>query len=104
MFRPLRPIRPVRVTRPVGAPLVRGLVVGGAVYAAGRNAARTRQPSAAPAWQVPPGRAAAGPVPGAVPGAVPDIADKLAELGRMVRQGLLTPQEFAAAKARLLGG
>ncbi|MFB7614452.1 SHOCT domain-containing protein [Kitasatospora sp. NPDC056181] len=159
MFRPLRPIRPVGVTRPVGAPLVRGLVVGGAAYAAGRGAADRRRGeqdqseaiaalqaqvaapagTAAPAVAVvaaaQPGQAASA-VPAAsglpaVPAAsglpavptasglpavptasglpaasagAPDLADKLADLGRMAQQGLLTPEEFATAKARLLGG
>lgn len=33
----MRPIRPVGAVRPVGTPLVRGLVVGGAAYAAGHG-------------------------------------------------------------------
>lgn len=108
MFRPLRPIRPMRVMRPVGAPLVRGLVVGGAAYAAGRSVANGRrneqdQNEAIAELQAqqagPPVQAAP-----AAPAAPADIADKLARLGRMVQQGLLTPEEFATAKARLLGG
>ncbi|AUY54027.1 SHOCT domain-containing protein [Streptomyces sp. CB01881] len=136
--------------RPVGAPLVRGLVVGGAAYAAGRGAAGRRRGEqdqneaiaalqaqvaapagtaapAAPAVAVvaaaQPGQAASAvptasglPTVPAVPAAsavpavptasagAPDIADKLADLGRMAQQGLLTPEEFATAKARLLGG
>ncbi|MDQ0307315.1 hypothetical protein J2S46_001871 [Kitasatospora herbaricolor] len=105
MFGPMRPIRPLRVRRPVGAPLVRGLVVGGAVYAAGRAArpaegagrpARPPYPAPVPGPDAP---GAAGPA--AAPG--PDLADKLTELGRMVGQGLLTPEEFSTAKALLLG-
>ncbi|MFF1904597.1 hypothetical protein [Kitasatospora sp. NPDC058218] len=38
------------------------------------------------------------------PAGVPDIADKLSDPGRPAQQGLLTPEEFATAKARLLGG
>jgi hypothetical protein len=30
------------------------------------------------------------------------VASKLAQLAQLVQQGLLTPEEFAAAKARLL--
>ncbi|GAA3000819.1 hypothetical protein GCM10020229_11240 [Kitasatospora albolonga] len=115
MFRPLRPIRPVRVVRPVGAPLVRGLVVGGAAYAAGRSAARSAQneqdqnaaiadlqaQQAAPVYQAPP---AYQPPPAPAAPAQPDVATKLADLGQMVQQGLLTPEEFAAAKAKLLAG
>ncbi|GAA1171042.1 pyruvate/2-oxoglutarate dehydrogenase complex dihydrolipoamide acyltransferase (E2) component [Kitasatospora gansuensis] len=107
MFRPMRPIRPMRVVRPVGAPLVRGLVVGGAAYAAGRSAARSAQneqdQNAAiadlQAQQAPP--PAYQPPPAA---AQPDLTSRLTELGQMVQQGLLTPEEFATAKARLLAG
>lgn len=115
MFRPLRPIRPIRAVRPVGAPLVRGLVVGGAAYAAGRSMARSQQgeqdqnaaiaelqAAQQPVYQAPPPAPAPVAAP-AAPAAAPDIADKLADLGRMVQQGLLTPEEFTAAKARLLG-
>ncbi|MFJ8046211.1 SHOCT domain-containing protein [Kitasatospora sp. NPDC096147] len=114
MFRPMRPIRPVRVVRPVGAPLVRGLVVGGAAYAAGRSAARSardeqdqnaaiadlqaQQAAAAPSsYQAP----APAPAPAQAPA---DVAGKLASLAELVQQGLLTPEEFAAAKAKVLAG
>lgn len=83
MFRPLRPIRPLSAVRPLGAPLVRGLVAGGAAYAAHR-------------------RPAGG--GGLRRDLTRDLATDLAELGRMVQQGLLTPEEFATAKARLLTG
>ncbi|KQV13351.1 hypothetical protein ASE03_14315 [Kitasatospora sp. Root187] len=99
----MRPIRPIRAVRPTGAPLIRGLVVGGAAYAAGRSVARSsrneqdqnaaiadlqaQQAAPPPAYQLP---------------ALPDLASKLTELGQMVQQGLLTAEEFAIAKARLL--
>ncbi|PYC85828.1 SHOCT domain-containing protein [Streptomyces tateyamensis] len=107
MFRPMRPIRPVRVVRPVGAPLVRGLVVGGAAYAAGRGAARSAADEQAQDQAIADLRAQqqARPVPPAAaasPG-VADMADQLTRLGTMVQQGLLTPGEFQQAKAKLLG-
>ena len=71
-----RPMRPVVVRRPVGAPLLRGALIGGAAYGVGRRNARNAQQ---------------------------DVATQLTRLGEMVQQGLLTPEEFAAAKARLLG-
>ena len=71
-----RPMRPVVVRRPVGAPLLRGALIGGAAYSVGRRNARNAQQ---------------------------DVATQLTRLGEMVQQGLLTPEEFAAAKARLLG-
>ncbi|MFI8080977.1 SHOCT domain-containing protein [Kitasatospora sp. NPDC086009] len=90
MIRSPGPIRPVRVQRPVGAPLVRGPVLGAA---AGR-------PPGGPVAE------GAGPVDEPVnqPAVGPQIADMLFDLGRLTRQGLLTPEEFATAKARLLGG
>ncbi|AUG81265.1 hypothetical protein CFP65_6618 [Kitasatospora sp. MMS16-BH015] len=100
----------------MGAPLVRGLVVGGAAYAAGRsaaNAARDEQDqnqaiadlqaqqaqAAYQGQQAPPAgyQQTAGYQPPAT-----DVAGKLTQLGEMVQQGLLTPAEFAAAKAKLL--
>ncbi|MET9954256.1 SHOCT domain-containing protein [Streptomyces sp. NPDC006339] len=107
MFLRRRPlVRPV--VRPVGAPLLRGALVGGAAYAAGRGAART-------ARQAPPQETTAQPAPAPAPSQSgppptaswaeggPSIPDQLARLGDLAQQGLLTPEEFAAAKAKLLG-
>ncbi|WHM36650.1 SHOCT domain-containing protein [Streptomyces sp. BPTC-684] len=81
-------IRPVEaavrpVVRPSGAPLLRGLLVGG-----------PRPAKPAPAPEAPPG----APGPGDA-----ELVDLLTQLGRLAQQGVLTPEEFAAAKARLLG-
>ncbi|MEY9959965.1 SHOCT domain-containing protein [Streptacidiphilus sp. MAP5-52] len=84
-MRPTRPVRPT-VLRPVGAPLLRGTLVGGAAYAAGKSRARTQAD-----------QAARDQVAG-----TDDVASKLARLGEMIQQGLLTPTEFAAAKAKIL--
>ena len=75
-----RPMRPVAVRRPVGAPLLRGALIGGAAYGMGRRDARQDQAIADP-----------------------DLDGRLTRLGEMAQQGLLDPDEFAAAKARLLG-
>lgn len=75
-----RPMRPVAVRRPVGAPLLRGALIGAAAYGMGRRDARQDQAIADP-----------------------DLAGRLTRLGEMAQQGLLDPDEFAAAKARLLG-
>ncbi|MEV8526106.1 SHOCT domain-containing protein [Streptomyces sp. NPDC052000] len=85
----VRPVRPEDqpLSRPAGAPLLRGLLSGSPAYAADRQA-RTA--------------AAAPPAPVARGGA--DIADRLSRLGDMAREGLLTPEEFATAKSKLLGG
>jgi hypothetical protein len=71
----IRPMRPVVVRRPRGAPLLRGAIVGGAAHGTGRRAARGQ-----------------------------DLASELNRLGELVQQGLLTPDEFSTAKARLLSG
>ena len=54
-------------------------------------------PAATPA---PPAQVAASPVPGA---AGPSLADQLRNLGELRDQGVLTDDEFAQAKRRLLG-
>ena len=110
-----RPMRPVVVRRPVGAPLLRGALIGGAAYGVGRRNARNAQQDAAQdqaiadlqAQQVQQAQQAAAPAPNPYvqqpPAGGQDIATQLTRLGEMVQQGLLTPAEFAAAKAELLG-
>ncbi|MFC4885999.1 SHOCT domain-containing protein [Streptomyces beijiangensis] len=109
-------VRPVR--RPMGSPLLRGMLVGGTAYAVGKNNARRTQSEqdqneaiqelqaqqASQPYQAP---QASQPYQAAAPAPAPatggEIADRLAQLGQMAQQGLLTPEEFAAAKAKLLG-
>ncbi|MFF5445017.1 SHOCT domain-containing protein [Streptomyces sp. NPDC012888] len=87
-------IRPVgAVVRPAervaGRPLLRGLLARGAyVWDGGPG------PAAAPPPPPPP--AAAGPPPAS------DLADQLTRLADLAQDGLLTPEEFTAAKSRLL--
>ncbi len=92
-------------------PLLRTAAIGGGAYLAGRAAAnrsaqragqeatqddleQARQPQSVP--QVP--RQAAAPDAPA-----PGLADQLTELASMHDKGALSDDEFAAAKARLLG-
>ena len=42
--------------------------------------------------------------PGASAGATPSMTDQLSQLATLHQQGALTDDEFAAAKAKLLGG
>ena len=79
------------------------LVVGGAAYAYGKHRGRDQgyedaaydEPEPAP----PP---AAAPAPAAP---APSIDyDELAQLGKLHADGTLTDEEFAAAKAKILGG
>jgi hypothetical protein len=74
-------------------PLLRAAAVGGSAYMMGKNVSRraAEQGQQQPAAQVP-----------AQPG--PSMADQLSQLSVLRDQGALTDDEFAAAKARLLGG
>jgi hypothetical protein len=90
-------------------PLLRAAAVGGGAYMAGKSRARSQgreaeqdqrldavedQPNAAP----PP---AAAPAAG---GLQPDAIERLQQLGQLHEQGVLTDDEFAAQKSRVLAG
>ena len=74
------------------------LVVGGAAYAAGRHGRRDQGYEDAAYDEPPP----AAPAP-AEPTASFDY-DELEQLGKLHANGTRTDEEFAAAKARILGG
>ena len=101
-----RPMRPVVVRRPVGAPLLRGALIGGAAYGVGRRNARNAQQDAAQDQAIADLQAqqAATPAPNPYvaqpPAGGQDIAGKLTQLGEMAQQGLLTPAEFASRQMR----
>ena len=100
-----RPMRPVVVRRPVGAPLLRGALIGGAAYGVGRRNAQqdAAQDQAIADLQAQQAAPAPNPYVQQPPAGGQDVATKLTRLGEMAQQGLLTPAEFAAAKAQLLG-
>ncbi|OIV36775.1 hypothetical protein BIV57_14480 [Mangrovactinospora gilvigrisea] len=83
----------------MGAPLLRGMLMGAGAVAPGQFATRDvrRGPDFAgqdtAIWDL-----------HAAPAAeeVPATIERLARLAEMAQQGLLTPEEFAAAKAKLL--
>jgi hypothetical protein len=75
------------------------LVVGGAAYAAGRHRNRNQGYDDA-SYDEPPPEAAPAP---AQPSASIDY-DELSKLGKLHADGTLTDEEFAAAKAKILGG
>ncbi len=82
-------------------PLLRTAVIGGGAYMAGKhmaNAQADQQQPAQPAQQAQP---ATVPAPRA---AGPSMTDQLNQLADLHNQGLLSEDEFAAAKAKLLGG
>jgi hypothetical protein len=71
--------------------VARTAVIGGAAYAAGKHAAASNEPAAAPAQ----------PEPAAAPAA--DPIEQLKQLNELREQGVLTEEEFAAEKRKLLG-
>ena len=91
------------IRRRVGMPLLRGAIVGGAAYSMGRraagNAQREEQQNAAIA------DLQSSPAPsGPLAPAQDDVAGRLTQLGDLLQQGVLTPDEFARAKAKVLAG
>ena len=106
-------------------PLLRAAVVGGGAYMAGKHVARGQEETAqreadqeqrisdlesqqyqqappdqyqqAPQYQQPP------PPPPAAPAASSPLIDQLNQLAALHQQGVLTDDEFAAAKAKLFG-
>jgi hypothetical protein len=92
--------RPIMVRR--GAPLLRGALVGGAGFMLGRQTARAadrdaEQDAAIAQMQNTPPPVSLSPQPG------DDLTDRLARLASLHAEGVLTDDEFAAAKSRLLG-
>ena len=96
-------------------PLLRAAVVGGGAYAAGRHMGRqAEQRDYAEAEQdqrigdieqqqyAPPPQQQYAPPPQQAP-AGPSMYDQLQQLSTLHDQGALTDEEFAAAKAKLLG-
>ena len=97
-------------------PLLRAAVVGGGAYMAGKHVARGQEeqaqmqadqdqrisdleqqqaPPAPPSYQQPP------PPPAAAPSQSSAMLDQLNQLAALHQQGVLTDEEFAAAKAKL---
>ena len=84
-------------------PLLRAAVVGGGAYMAGKHAANAQagQQYQGAAQEQPQAQQAPVPAPRA---AGPSMADQLNQLADLHNQGVLSDDEFAAAKAKLLGG
>jgi multidrug resistance efflux pump len=91
-------------------PLMRAAMVGGGAYVAGKHVANNQAEAASQeqriadleaqqaAQQAP---VAAAPVAAAPP--ADDLATKLMNLKSLMDQGVLSPEEFQQAKAKLLG-
>ena len=92
-------------------PLMRAAVVGGGAYMAGKHVANRQADQAAmeadqdarisdlEQQQAP----APAPAPAAAPAASSPMIDQLNQLAALHQQGVLTDEEFAAAKAKLFG-
>jgi hypothetical protein len=95
-------------------PLLRAAAVGGGAYIAGKRTARRRAEqdqqeadqdtriSDLEQQQAPP-QAAPAPAPAQAPSASSPMIDQLNQLAALHQQGVLTDDEFAAAKAKLIG-
>jgi Short C-terminal domain len=103
-------------------PLLRAAVVGGGAYVAGRHMANKANEQAAyeasqddrisaleqqqnqqqPQDQY--GQQQQYAPPPAAPAAGPSVADQLQQIAALHQQGVLSDDEFAAAKAKILGG
>jgi hypothetical protein len=91
-------------------PLLRAAVVGGTTYAAGRAAGRRAADSdSVEAYQdqrlsdLEGQQGASGQLPPQGGGTEASMMDQLSQLSTLHQQGTLTDEEFAAAKAKLLG-
>ncbi|HTR32257.1 MAG TPA: SHOCT domain-containing protein [Gaiellaceae bacterium] len=84
-------------------PLLRGAMIGGAGYMAGKSAARGQQRESEQEMRLQALESQQAPPPAAAPApAGDDLASKLAQLAQLQQSGVLTAEEFAAAKAKLL--
>ncbi|MFE2528253.1 SHOCT domain-containing protein [Streptomyces sp. NPDC059382] len=119
----IRPVAaaPARADRPPGRPLLRGLLArASGTPDPGRNAARPPAPVPPAARYADPEPetdpdidadadtgtgtdASAEPTPHGSTGPGEGLVRELAQLAGLAREGLLTPEEFSTAKARLLG-
>ncbi len=95
-------------------PLLRAAAVGGGAYLAGKHVAQrqadqeyadaSQDQRISDLEQQQAYQAAPAPAPApAAPAAAPSMADQLNQLADLHRQGVLSDDEFAAAKAKLLG-
>jgi Short C-terminal domain len=91
--------------RPVARTVARTAVVAGTATAVSGNVARRQAARHAPAEPAPapPPPAAPAPPPAAAPAApAADPMEQLTKLAALKQQGLLTDEEFATQKAKLL--
>jgi Short C-terminal domain len=89
-------------------PLLRAAAVGGTAYMAGKHMARSQADQnyqdAAQEQRISNLEQQQAAVPAPRAAAAPSMADQLNQLADLHKQGLLSDDEFAAAKAKLLSG
>ncbi len=86
-------------------PLMRAAMVGGGAYMVGKSAQRKSQQEADQEARLNQLEAQQAPAPAAAPAAAPagdDLVSKLTELKGLMDAGVLTADEFEAAKQKLL--
>ena len=89
-------------------PLLRAAAVGGGAYAYGKHRERMQSEQQEEAYQqgmadAAPAQAAPAPATPTSSGITSQDTERLAELGRLHESGVLTDEEFAAEKAKILG-
>ncbi len=99
----------LRRTRGVARTVGRTAVIAGTATAVSGHVARSQQARAEQAQQAAPPPEAAAPAeppppPPAPDAAQPDVIDQLKRFAELRDQGILTEEEFAAQKAKLLAG
>jgi hypothetical protein len=92
--------------RPVARTMARTAVVAGTATAVSGRVSRRQQAkadaAAPPQAEAPPPEAAPAPAP-AAGGLTPEAIEQLQSLAALKEQGVLTEEEFAAEKAKILG-
>lgn len=85
-------------------PLLRAAAVGGGAYMAGKSRARSQEREYEQEERISSleSQPQAAPAPPAQTGLNPDAMAQLQQLGQLHEQGVLTDEEFAQQKARLL--
>jgi hypothetical protein len=94
------------IRRPIGRTMARTAVIAGTATAVSGRVARRQEEryaegAEAPQAEAPPSETAPEPAPSAGP--TPEDIEQLKELASLKDQGILTEEEFAAQKARILG-
>lgn len=85
-------------------PILRAAAVSGGAYAYGKHRERQQQEQSDQAYSEGQQAATAAPAPPQAPtGITSDDTARLAELGKLHDQGVLTDEEFSQEKAKILG-